>query len=93
MSTYYLAFKPYAELRSFCQSPAASSSLVLARSGWTSAGLYRDGPGTDFFSFASSVSLEVQKVGTEINKCLSTRASSFLLLLTSGGLVVYLLLR
>ena len=55
--------------------------------------MYRAGPETDFFSFASGLSLEVQKMGAEINKCLSSKTSSFLLLLTSGGLVVYLLLR
>ena len=93
MSTYYLAFRPYAELRSICQSPSAPSSLLLARSGWSNAGVYRAGPETDFFSFASGLSLEVQKMGAEINKCMSSKTSSFLLLLTSGGLVVYLLLR
>ena len=76
MSTYYLAFRPYAELRSICQSPSAPSSLLLARSGWSNAGVYRAGPETDFFSFASGLSLEVQKMGAEINKCLSSKTSS-----------------
>ena len=93
MSTYFLEFKPYAELRSIAQSSTTPASLVLARSGWTSAGLYRTGSETDFYSFASGLSLECQRVGTEINKCLSSRTSTFLLFLTSGGLVVYLLLR
>ena len=93
MTTYYLAFKPYAELLGLNKHQSAPSNLVLARTGWTDVGIYRSTSQTDFFDFASSLSSDVQRMGNEINRCLSSRTTSLLLLLTSGGLVVYLLLR
>ena len=93
MTIYYLAFRPCTELIRVGQDACSPTNLVLARSGWTNPSIHGGTSGTDLMSFASNLSSEAQRMGSDINKCLSTRTSSFLLLLTSGGLVLYLLFR
>ena len=92
MATYYLAFRPCAEL--IGESGNRTTTFVLPRAQAATATLRHDGAlETDLVSFAATLTNEVQRIGADIGRCLTSKTSTALFLLTSGGLVVYLVLR
>ena len=92
-TTYYVAFKPYAELIGVGPdgSVVRQGSMALARRPlvYNCGGSFE----ADLSGIASCLTREVKRIGADVSKCLTSRTSTALFLLTSSGLVVYLLFR
>ena len=91
MTTYYVAFKPYAELVGVGKdgSVIRQGGMALSRPLVYNCGSLE----ADLSGIASTLSREVQRMGADVTRCLTSRTSTAFFLLTSSGLVVYLLFR